>query len=86
MTRPGEPCPIYRPSKKDFERPFCDYIRDIFAKNPDVPMFKVMSRLLPPPSRLLPTHHAHSLPTGDPAQGMVPSVPALSGPGAPCDP
>ena len=33
----GPPC---RPSRAAFERPFCDYVRDIFKRNPDLPMFK----------------------------------------------
>mmetsp|Transcript_18452 Transcript_18452/g.39647 ORF Transcript_18452/g.39647 Transcript_18452/m.39647 type:complete len:650 (+) Transcript_18452:443-2392(+) len=38
-------CPVYKPSRQDFQRPFLEYIGEIFRKNPDLPMFKVV----PPP-------------------------------------
>ncbi len=30
-----------RPTRKEFERPFQEYVRDVFRKNPDLPAFKV---------------------------------------------
>lgn len=37
-------CPTLRPTRAAFEKPFCDYVREVFAKNPDLPCFKVGSR------------------------------------------
>ncbi len=37
----GGMCPVFRPSREEFEQPFCDYVRKIFKKHPDLPMFKV---------------------------------------------
>eukprot|EP00798_Chlamydomonas_sp_ICE-L_P015718 gene15717-21831_t len=34
-------CPTFSPDRKDFERPFADFVREIFAKDPDLPAFKV---------------------------------------------
>lgn len=33
---------MFRPSREEFEQPFCDYVRKIFKKHPDLPMFKVV--------------------------------------------
>lgn len=38
-------CPVYRPTKQEFELPFTEYVDKIFSKQPDLPMFKV----IPPP-------------------------------------
>ncbi|EFN59438.1 hypothetical protein CHLNCDRAFT_137990 [Chlorella variabilis] len=35
-------CPTLRPTRAAFEKPFCDYVREVFAKNPDLPCFKVI--------------------------------------------
>ncbi|KAG2489039.1 hypothetical protein HYH03_012477 [Edaphochlamys debaryana] len=35
-------CPVFRPSKEEFEQPFSDYVRKIFRRNPNLPMFKVV--------------------------------------------
>jgi hypothetical protein len=34
--------PVFRPSKEDFSKPFCDYVNKVLKKNPDIPMFKVV--------------------------------------------
>ena len=35
-------CPTYRPSKEVLQTvEFVDYVREIFKKNPNLPMFKV---------------------------------------------
>jgi alpha-beta hydrolase superfamily lysophospholipase len=41
--RPSEDgfCPTLRPTRAAFERPFCHFVREVFAKNPDLPCFKV---------------------------------------------
>jgi [histone H3]-trimethyl-L-lysine9/36 demethylase len=39
-------CPTFRPTRLQFERPFIDYVGDVFRRHPDIPMFKVGSRLL----------------------------------------
>ncbi|GLI64915.1 hypothetical protein VaNZ11_008308 [Volvox africanus] len=38
----GTVCPVFRPTREEFEQPFCDYVRKIFKKQPDLPMFKVV--------------------------------------------
>ncbi|GIL76258.1 hypothetical protein Vretimale_5841 [Volvox reticuliferus] len=35
-------CPVFRPTREEFEQPFCDYVRKIFKKQPDLAMFKVV--------------------------------------------
>ncbi len=44
----GAMCPVFRPTREEFEQPFCDYVRKVFKKNPDLPMFKVGGRALRP--------------------------------------
>lgn len=41
---PGVPewCPVYRPSKEDFSKPFGVYINSILSASPDLAMFKVV--------------------------------------------
>jgi jumonji domain-containing protein 2 len=34
--------PVFRPSKDDFSKPFCDYVNKVLKKHPDIPMFKVV--------------------------------------------
>lgn len=34
--------PVYRPTKEEFSKPFCDYVKKVLKKDPDVPMFKVV--------------------------------------------
>jgi len=34
-------CPVLRPTRKEFERPFEEFVAEVFAKDPDLPMFKV---------------------------------------------
>lgn len=37
----GAMCPVFRPSREEFDVPFCEYVRKVFRKHPDMPMFKV---------------------------------------------
>jgi hypothetical protein len=37
--------PVFRPTKEEFARPFCEYVNKVLKKNPDIAMFKVV----PPP-------------------------------------
>ena len=46
MSHEPQWCPVYRPTRADFQRPFVDYVQEIFRENPDLPMFKVV----PPPN------------------------------------
>ena len=42
---PGEDsksCPVLRPTKAQFSRPFVNYVSEYFRKNPDVPIVKVI--------------------------------------------
>lgn len=44
---PGVPstsdgCPVLRPSKAQFDKPFLNYVSDYFKKNPEVPVIKVV--------------------------------------------
>ena len=44
---PGVPntsdgCPVLRPSKAQFDKPFLNYVSDFFKKNPEVPVIKVV--------------------------------------------
>ncbi|GAX79223.1 hypothetical protein CEUSTIGMA_g6663.t1 [Chlamydomonas eustigma] len=41
MTSEPTWCPTHRPTKQDFQRPFAEYVAEVFAKQPDLPMFKV---------------------------------------------
>jgi hypothetical protein len=34
-------CPTFSPTKEQFSKPFCDYVKGIFRKNPGLAMFKV---------------------------------------------
>ena len=34
-------CPTFRPTRAAFERPFCDFVKEVFRKHPDLPCFKV---------------------------------------------
>ena len=36
---------VLRPTREEFSRPFCEFVRRVLKKHPDVPMFKVV----PPP-------------------------------------
>eukprot|EP00198_Chlamydomonas_reinhardtii_P002200 XP_001691536.1 predicted protein [Chlamydomonas reinhardtii] len=38
----GAMCPVFRPSREEFDVPFCEYVRKVFRKHPDMPMFKVV--------------------------------------------
>ncbi|PSC73626.1 Jumonji domain-containing [Micractinium conductrix] len=35
-------CPTFRPTRAAFERPFCDFVKEVFRKHPDLPCFKVV--------------------------------------------
>ena len=35
-------CPVLRPTKAQFSRPFANYVSDYFRKNPEVPIIKVV--------------------------------------------
>ncbi len=37
-------CPVMTPSKAEFRRPFAEFVAEVFAKHPDLPMFKVGGR------------------------------------------
>jgi hypothetical protein len=41
IEQEGNLCPILRPTQKQFERPFRDYVRSVFRKHPDWACFKV---------------------------------------------
>lgn len=34
-------CPTLTPTRQQFQRPFMEFVSDVFKKNPDLPMFKV---------------------------------------------
>jgi hypothetical protein len=34
-------CLTLRPTRAEFEKPFAEFVGDVFAKNPDLPCFKV---------------------------------------------
>jgi jumonji domain-containing protein 2 len=34
--------PVFRPSKDEFSKPFCEYINKVLKKHPNIPMFKVI--------------------------------------------
>ena len=34
-------CPTMQPTRADFQRPFLDYVAEVFSKNPELPCFKV---------------------------------------------
>jgi jumonji domain-containing protein 2 len=34
-------CPTFTPTKEQFSKPFCDYVKAIFKKHPGLAMFKV---------------------------------------------
>jgi hypothetical protein len=34
-------CPVMRPTRAEFQKPFMEYVAGVFAKDPDLPMFKV---------------------------------------------
>ena len=38
----GKECPVLRPSRKEFSKPFAEYVSAYFRKNPDTPMVKVI--------------------------------------------
>uniref|UniRef100_A0A7S0S4F7 JmjC domain-containing protein n=1 Tax=Chlamydomonas leiostraca TaxID=1034604 RepID=A0A7S0S4F7_9CHLO len=38
----GNWCPVYRPTRAEFERPFTEYVGRIFREHPELPMFKVV--------------------------------------------
>ena len=40
--RETDACPILRPTKAQFEKPFLKYASDYFRKNPNVPIIKVV--------------------------------------------
>jgi len=45
VTMPGENsncCPVLRPTKAQFSRPFESFVSEYFRKNPEVPMVKVI--------------------------------------------
>ena len=37
-------CPIMQPSRTDFQRPFAEFVAEVFSRDPDLPMFKVCAR------------------------------------------
>jgi hypothetical protein len=41
MAKAGEWCPVLKPTKQEFERPFVEYVASVFQQHPDLPMFKV---------------------------------------------
>ena len=38
----SELCPVLRPTRREFSRPFIDFVSDVFARNPGLPAFKVV--------------------------------------------
>ena len=34
--------PVFRPTKEEFSKPFCEYMKKVLKKHPDIPMFKVV--------------------------------------------
>ncbi|KAG2450697.1 hypothetical protein HYH02_004535 [Chlamydomonas schloesseri] len=38
----GAMCPVFHPTREEFDVPFCEYVRKVFRKHPDMPMFKVV--------------------------------------------
>ena len=40
MVKDGT-CATFRPTRADFQKPFSEYVVAIFAKNPELPCFKV---------------------------------------------
>ncbi|KAL4431002.1 hypothetical protein ABPG75_006258 [Micractinium tetrahymenae] len=47
-------CPTFRPTRAAFERPFCEYVSEIFKKHPDLACFKVVPPKGWAPRRRLP--------------------------------
>lgn len=41
-ARNTDECPVLRPSKAQFNKPFLTFVSDYFKKNPDVPVIKVV--------------------------------------------
>ncbi|KAJ9514690.1 hypothetical protein QJQ45_028432 [Haematococcus lacustris] len=35
-------CPVFRPTKQEFEQPFVEYVSNVFRQEPNLPMFKVV--------------------------------------------
>lgn len=35
-------CPTMRPTREEFQRPFVQYVEEVFSQEPDLPMFKVI--------------------------------------------
>lgn len=52
----GQEALVLRPSKREFNKPFCEYVREVFAKHPDIPCFKVI-----PPRGWAPTKKKYNL-------------------------
>lgn len=42
VPRETDACPILRPTKAQFEKPFLKFASDYFLKNPNVPIIKVI--------------------------------------------
>lgn len=42
MVGKADECPVLRPSRKEFSRPFADVVSKYFREHPDVPMIKVI--------------------------------------------
>lgn len=38
----GHCCPVFRPTREQFSKPFIEYVESMFRKHPDVAMFKVI--------------------------------------------
>ncbi len=45
MVASKETCPVLRPTRAQFEKPFCDFVQAQFRKHPEWPCFKVVSKL-----------------------------------------
>lgn len=45
MVGKSNDCPVLRPSRKEFSKPFTDFVGGYFKQNPDVPIIRV----IPPP-------------------------------------
>ena len=67
--------PVLRPSRKDFSKPFTDYISSYFSKHPDVPIIKVV-----PPAGYRPrrTRYPIDLRIDTPIQQNVRFTPSVS--------
>lgn len=45
-------CPIMQLSRTDFQRPFAEFVAEVFSRDPDLPMFKVCVRYVSARTRM----------------------------------